>query len=218
MANFNSCAKTVFSQSQSSLLEQIQSTAIILINKDAPYTNSAQVELTLESMHANEVYVTNDATCASGGSWEPMSNLKNWTLSLKNQESPVFAKFRNVSEGLETSCLSDAIVHDDVPPEVSLQEPRLVTNVTAPVFQFLAGDAVSGLEKTTCQWPNQAEPVVCDFASSNGALAEGRYLVKVVAHDRAGNVSDPVVQDLLVDRTKPTVTFLSGPPSVGKFD
>lgn len=213
VSSHNGCSKAVFSQSFSSMLQELQSTAIVLINKDAPYTNSENVELLLESRHAEEVYVTRDSTCASGGTWQPISPTKNWTLDLKNQEAKVFAKFRNQREALETGCIGDAIIHDDIEPNVSLQNPVLFTNVNAPIFYFLAGDTLSGLDKTECEWPGSSYSV-CNFSSSNGAVAEGRYLVKVKATDLAGNVSVPEVQDLLVDRTKPTVTLLTVPSAL----
>jgi hypothetical protein len=212
-SSHNACSKAVFTQSFSSLLQEIQSTALVLINKDAQYTNSDQVEVNLESKHAEEVYVTNDPSCNAGGAWEPMTSAKNWTLGLKNQETIVYAKFRNKNEGLETGCINDAIVHDDEAPVVSLQTPSIVTNVNTPIFYFLAGDTLSGLDKTTCEWPGQSE-TQCNFSSSNGNVIEGRHLVKVRATDLAGNVSAPVLQDLLVDRTKPTVTLLNVPASI----
>ncbi len=212
-SSYNACAPANFSASLASKMEEIQSAALILINKDALFTNSDQVEVNLESPQADEVYVTNDPACASGGQWEPMISARSWTLSLKNQETVVYAKFRNRKEGIATSCLHDAIIHDDQKPVIRLQAPSVVTNVNAPVFFFIAGDTLSGLEKTTCQWPGKAAQI-CDMASSDGNVTEGRYLVNVIAEDRAGNVSDPVVQDLVVDRTPPTVTLLASPSSV----
>jgi len=212
-AYFNACSQTVFKTSQNSLRAEMQGSALILINKDEPFTNSTLVELTLQSRQADEVYVTEDPTCASGGTWEPLVELKNWNLGKTNQQAAVYAKFRNVQESLETSCLSDSIVHDDVSPLVLLQEPVFATNVETPIFNFVASDSLSGLDRSTCAWPGQ-NPVICNFASSNGKLNEGRYLVPVVAYDLAGNVSAPVVQDLLVDRTKPVITLLSTPPAL----
>lgn len=212
-STYNNCAPATFSQSLSSMLEEIKSTALVLINKDAIYTNNDQVEVSLEARLAKEVYITNDPTCNSGGVWEPMVATHNWTLAKKNQEVSVYAKFRNPNEGISTECLHDAIVHDDIKPVVSLQSPSVVTKVNAPMFFFLAADTLSGLEKVTCTWPGKAAEV-CNLASSNGNIAEGRYLINVVAQDRAGNIADPVVQDIVVDRTAPTVTLLNVPPVV----
>lgn len=211
---YNACAKTVFKSTPESLKAEMQSTAIILINKDAEFTNNDLVELTLESHTADEVYVTNDSTCASGGNWEPLVNLKNWKLGEKNQQTSVYAKFRNKREGLETTCLDDAIIHDDQKPSVVLQRPSYATNEPAPIFNFVASDTLSGLDKSQCSWPGR-QPAICMNSSSAGNIAEGRYIVPVKAWDLAGNVSDPVDQEIIVDRTKPVITLLSVPPVLG---
>ncbi len=213
-AHFNSCGKVEFAQDIPSRMNVAQGAAIILINGDAPYTNSDLVQLNLDSERAEEVYVTNDSTCASGGDWEPLIPTKNWTLPLKNQKAAVYAKFRSINEGFVTPCLSDDILHDDIPPEVVLQQPTMVTNIETPIVMFMAGDSGSGLDRMVCEWPGKA-PEACSFATSNGNVPEDRYLIKIHAMDRAGNVSVPVVQDLLVDRTPPTIQFLSTPPTLG---
>ncbi|MGE4133992.1 MAG: hypothetical protein AB7F86_20310, partial [Bdellovibrionales bacterium] len=66
----------------------------------------------------------------------------------------------------------------------------------------------------TCQWPGEVAEN-CQYSTSRANVAEGRYLIKVAASDRAGNVADPRVHDLIVDRTPPVITFLSSPPAVG---
>src|SRR5690606_22319727 len=137
------------------------------------------VELTLQSQIADEVSVTNDKTCATGGVWEPLLPTRNWTLARKYQEAAVYAKVRNLPEGVESRCLSAQIIHDDEAPAISLEKPAVITNVPAPIFNFIAGDTLSGLKRTTCEWPGQP-PVECSFASSNGNVSEGRFLVKVM--------------------------------------
>ncbi len=212
---YNACSQAVFEQSAASKKVELNASAMILINKDAPYANSTAVEVNVQSYMADEVYVTNDPSCASGGNWEPLNKSmdKNWTLGSVNQEVTVYARFRSANEGVTTGCLSDQILHDNENPVVVLQEPKLFTNVATPIFYFLAGDTLSGLVKTECEWPGQSK-VDCQFASSNGNIAEKRYLVKVTAYDRAGNISDPIVQDLIVDRTPPVITLLNVPSAL----
>lgn len=209
-AQFNSCGPVAFEQSSESKLQELKASAVILINRDAIYTKSDLVEVNLDAPQADEVYVTNDPTCSTGGAWEPMLNSRSWTLAVKNQKANVYAKFRNVAEGISTDCLNDDILHDDIPPEVLLQQPVMVTNIATPIVNFVAGDTGSGLEQMICEWPGKA-PEACSFSTANGNVAEGRYLVKISATDKATNVSDPVVQDLIVDRTPPVITFLSMP-------
>lgn len=211
---YNACGQVTFKQTQSSLLEQMKSASVIVINKDEMFTNSDQVELGLNSNFAEEMYVTNVADCSSGGQWEPFSQTRPWLLGSKNLETSVYVKYRNQSESLITDCISDSIIHDDEDPSVVLQMPVMATNVPAPVVNFVAGDRLSGLDKMFCEWPGQAVQD-CRFATSNGNLPENRYLVKISASDKAGNVSDPILQDLIVDRTPPVITILNSPPVLG---
>ncbi len=212
-SQFNACGPVAFNQSSDSKLVDLKASAIILINRDAPYTKSELVEVNLDAQQADEVYVTNDSTCSSGGVWEPLLATRSWSLATKNQKAKVYAKFRNVDEGIATDCLSDDILHDDIPPEVLLQQPVIVTNVATPIVSFVAGDTGSGLEQMICEWPGKS-PESCSFSTANGNVAEGRYLIKINASDKATNVSVPVVQDLIVDRTPPVINFLATPPAL----
>lgn len=209
-AQFNACGPVAFNQSSESKLVDLKASATIVINRDAPYTKSDLVDVNLDAHQADEVYVSNDPTCSTGGAWEPMLASRSWTLAVKNQKAKVYAKFRNVAEGVSTDCLSDDILHDDVPPEVMLQQPVMITNIATPIVNFVAGDTGSGLEQMICEWPGKA-PEACSFSTANGNVGEGRYLVKVSASDKATNVSVPVIQDLIVDRTPPVITFLATP-------
>ncbi|MGE4132261.1 MAG: hypothetical protein AB7F86_11525, partial [Bdellovibrionales bacterium] len=154
-SQYNSCAPVSFEQSSQSKAVDAQSISLVLINRDAPYTNSDLVEVNLSSDLADEVYVTNDKTCETGGAWEPLTSTKPWTLSAKNQMTSVYAKFRNASEGVSSDCLTDEILHDDIPPNVILQKPSLITNIQTPIIMFLASDSGSGLDRMTCQWPGE---------------------------------------------------------------
>lgn len=215
-AYYNACGKVQFDQSSTGRLNDMQSTAGIQINNNADFTNSALVDVQLSSLQSDEVYVTNDPSCKSGGQWQPKPIHMNWTLGAVNQMTTVYAKFRNTSESLATSCISDSIVHDDQPPLVVLTSPSAFTNVTTPIVDFVASDSLSGLSQQICEWPGQT-PAPCNFSTSNGNLVEGRYLVNVHAIDRAGNSSDPVTADLIVDRTPPVITLLAAPSSLGNI-
>jgi hypothetical protein len=212
---YNACSPAKFEQSPNVPPPPAQkSTAVILINQDALYTNSLQAQVQLESPQADEVYVTNVPGCGSGGNWEPLVAQRSWMLIKRNQKDSVYAQFRNLQEGVTSDCVSDEIIEDDEPPTVILQQAKIVTNQTTPIISFLASDSLSGLDKMICEWPGMPA-TMCSFATSNGNLAEGRYLVKIHATDKAGNASVPVTSDVMVDRTGPVITLLSVPPLVG---
>jgi hypothetical protein len=211
---YNACSQQVlFSQSLSSLKNELLSSAMIAINQNAQFTNDTQVNVDLQNDLADEVYVTNDPTCNSGGAWEPMQASRPWTLAEMNKEVLVYARYRNTTEGISTGCVSDSIVHDNEPPAVLFNEPNMITNVNTPVINFLAWDLVSGVQGTTCKWPGQSE-AACAGSTSNGNVAEGVYSIEVVAKDNAGNVAAPTLQALMVDRTPPRVILNSAPAAV----
>ena len=90
----------------------------IVLDSGAIYDNDGSVDITLASSDTNpiEMYVTNTASCTSGGSWEAFSTTKNsWTLAQSNATATVYAKFRDAA-GNESSCISDTIEHDDEAP------------------------------------------------------------------------------------------------------
>ena len=85
----------------------------------ASYTNQSSVSLNLNVTDATEMYVTNTPTCSNGGSWESLSPTKaSWPLAQSNATATVFVKYRDAARN-ESSCTSDDIIHDNIPPVVS---------------------------------------------------------------------------------------------------
>jgi len=90
----------------------------ISINSGASSTNSTSVTLTLNSVDAVSMYVTNTAGCASGGNYEAYATSKSWTLGTTNGTATVYVKFKDRA-GNESSCSNDSITHDSTAPTVS---------------------------------------------------------------------------------------------------
>ena len=171
---------------------QLQETNLILINDDLPYTNRSHVVLTLFVFDENyqEMYITNDLTCESGGEWMPFSKTKKWILSASNAQVSVFAKFRN-KEGEVSDCVSDDIIYDSIPPEVSWSgAPSLLPEET--YFEFVATDKLSGLGDTFCR-VNVNHNVDCSveesFIVAPLQLVKGENEIVVEVFDKAGNMS-----------------------------
>jgi hypothetical protein len=122
--------------------------ASIKINSDASYTNSASVSLQLSGIGANEMYITNEQGCSSGGQWEAFSESKTWTLSSLNAIARVYVRLRS-ADGSASSCLSDSITHDNQPPVAPSSFTTLGGSsslTSTPSFQWDAGtDAESGI-------------------------------------------------------------------------
>lgn len=92
----------------------------VKINSDDVSTTTTAVTLTiLNSVGLKEMYITNDGTCAAGGSWEPYAYSKAWTLTAGNGTKTVGVKFRDWV-GHETSCESDTILMYSGAPTATL--------------------------------------------------------------------------------------------------
>lgn len=215
---FNNCSQVKFEETQDAALNRLNSGAAVLINQDAPYTNSKSVILTLQHNSADEMYLTNDPTCQTGGSWEPYSPSKSWELGQSNAEAKVFAKFREIStirqSAFESNCYSDQIIHDDIPPQLALVKPfPAVTKLSSVSLKLTAMDSLSGIDTLSCTDALGTELPSCSTDFALNSLPEGSGLVIIRAKDKAGNISLPLINSWVVDRTPPIATLNSYPPA-----
>jgi hypothetical protein len=94
----------------------------ITLAAGATHISATSVAVTLSATDAADVYLTEVAGCASGGSWQTFSTNKNFNFSPRNATVTVYAKFRN-AELNEGSCISDSILHDDIAPSFAVASP-----------------------------------------------------------------------------------------------
>lgn len=208
----------------------------LLIDGGAAYTSSGTVTLTLGASGASEMYITNTAGCAAGGSWQAYAATRaGWALANTNALNSVYVKFRNAGL-VESACLSATIVHDDMPPAVAISAPAaLYTNASSPA-QWNVGFtgalqsitmAVADLVVTTtgtasCTgWSitgsgvgNSAARTVAASCTGNGTV---KFSIKAgVAADFAGNTSlvVPASTAVTVDNAVPT-NFSVTTPAAG---
>lgn len=96
----------------------------IVINNGSETTNNSNVYLSLTAKDNSnspipslgiKMYVTNEAQCQSGGMWKGFENNISWTLKQSNSIATVYVKFKD-EYGNESECMSDSILHDDIPP------------------------------------------------------------------------------------------------------
>ncbi|MFG1493129.1 fibronectin type III domain-containing protein [Halobacteriovorax sp. ZH4_bin.1] len=97
------------------ITNDIPHTISFLINSGASATNQTSATLSITASNANEMYITTDASCSSGGSWQTYATSLPWTLSSLNSVNNVYIKFRTATL-YESDCLSDDIIHDDIAP------------------------------------------------------------------------------------------------------
>lgn len=213
--SYTNCSKVDFEVADLEATSQalgFKDGALILINEGAEYTNSRSVSLRLEHNDAEEMMISDRADC-SGGVWEPMARKKAWTLATANNHVVVYARFRRffAEKWIESACVSDGIVHDDIAPVVLVQrDPGSLFNRANLNINVSAQDSGSGVGSVRCQstWSSG-----CNLNVKNHTLSEGAHSIQISATDRAGNVSEIVTDALTVDLTPPVVSFTSVPPA-----
>ena len=117
----------------------------IEINDGDVYTTFLGVDLTITSDNAKFMYVTNTPGCVDGGYWSSLPlTTKNWDLAEKNTTNKVYVKFKDEFDN-ESPCISDSIIHDDIPPRaasITIANGAASTTVRNVDISVFALDAV----------------------------------------------------------------------------
>ena len=210
------CSDVEFFATEEALLKAMIDNNI-QINYGAQYTQDQAVHLSILGKKDQEMYVTNDPSCKSGGSWEKYSSEKAWTLGQLNQEAKVYVKFKGERD-VESNCLSDDIIHDNIPPELSFKNPpRSLNNQKDLDIELEAKDNISGVKVTFCSLEEDQSFSECENKLYLKALSEGTHSVAYSAIDRAGNKSEPVSIQWRTDLTPPRVHFHKVPPKLSNL-
>ncbi len=185
--NFSNCVSDTIVHD-----DQPPTNETIVIANYSAYTNVDVVFLSLSTLGATEMYVTNDAGCASGGSWEVYANEKSWALGQTNAMATVYAKFRDPA-GNETSCVSDDIAHDNTPPGAfTINNPGSATILT-PTWNWSSASGSDYYMLMVDNEPNCPSPLhtfsnITGVSYTQGvALVADKYYVCMKAYDSAGN-------------------------------
>ncbi|MCB0420513.1 MAG: VWA domain-containing protein [Bdellovibrionales bacterium] len=186
-----------------------------VIEENRPFTNKADVGLSIYARNADEMYITSDSTCESSGEWVAYKTVQSWSLTQKNKKINLYIKFRNKS-GFESSCISDDITHDDVPPKAFFQSvPEKLTNQGTARFSYSVQDDLSGVDEVIC-WDNtQQRKIPCDQRQVHWNLIDdGKKSLWLRVVDRAGNSSETIGYDWVFDQTPPEVRLLTHPTAI----
>lgn len=208
---FQNCSKVDFGADIPSVSE-FSSNSLLTINNGAKYTNSSGVSLQIKTLTANEMYVTNDSTCASGGSWEPYATERPWVLGQKNAEAHVFVKF-NTKSGAELPCINASIIHDDTAPTADIVNgPAAYSNASLETLGLEGQDALSGIDSFECR-SGSSDFKKCDAQTQVSATVDGPQTFQARAVDRAGNRSKVVEHAWLRDTVPPVLNLVDVPAS-----
>ena len=210
--SFNNCADQNFSfELTDKIKRQRINEAKILIENGAEYVQRVDVLISIEGEEINEMYLTLDSSCESGGVWEPFASLRPWALAKRNDENRVYGKFRS-REDIVSECISDAIVHDDISPVAEfISKPAAEIGVNSVNLEIAASDNLSGIATLECRENGSPFFSKCGNLLSRPNLREGSHGLVVRAKDKAGNVSREVSAQWLVDLTPPTLSIIQTP-------
>jgi hypothetical protein len=211
---FTNCSPIKFAESNEALKTKLGDGGVI-INDGAPFTKDVNVSLRLMGEHADEMTVSNTADCSTPAQWEPFTSEKPWVLGVENTQAQVSARFRSSeNREVESECFVAQIIHDNQPPMIVIQkEAPKYTNAPNADIHFIASDELSGVKASKCMNVTTGAAIACSESILEALPTEGAYEFSIAAEDGAGNVSKPVRQSLVVDRTKPTV-LLNATPSI----
>ncbi len=219
--SFQNCSQVNFQDLEAESVRKIQSdggagslAGSLKINDGKEFTNDLNVQLTLSSEGATEMYVTDDSLCEKQGLWEPYTTERGWVLKELNKATSVYVRFiKTVGDKVESSgCLQAAITHDNSPADLEfLKKPDDFVNDTRADFTVKGMDSSSGVDRYECRIDKEA-PQKCDDLFFFEGLTEDAHKVYVRVYDMAGNKSDELEHNWLVDLTNPVVEFINPKP------
>ncbi|MBO9667477.1 MAG: hypothetical protein J7501_11780 [Bdellovibrio sp.] len=217
---YQNCAEQVnFGLSSEELASQAagMGTNSILLNGGAQFTSDNSVKVSITTQNSTAIYLTNDSSCDTGGTWEPISSTKTWVLKSQNALNTVYAKFKKTTEMKEylSDCVQASITHDDTAPVVTItQKPAAMVSSSSATFGMRIADDLSGLNHFECLLVGETDFTNCAEVKTYNKIAEGQNRFQVRAVDNAGNRSATVEYGWLVDITPPVVTITNKPDPI----
>jgi hypothetical protein len=170
----------------------------------AEYLKTLDTTLTLSSIAADEMYITQTPTCASGGSWENYSNSKAFRFNNSNASNSIYVKFRDQA-GNESPCVGDTAIHDNqnpTMPSMSINNGDTATASSFVTLQLSASDA-SPLEIYVTNDPGCTTGGYWEsFANTKSWVlgqSESQATVYVQFRDAAFNLSACISDDIVHD-------------------
>jgi hypothetical protein len=191
----------------------------ILINGGNRYTKSHNVNIRLSAIGASEMMVSNDPDLR-GAEWKPYRYLlPSWTFDVVDGEKTVYVKFKDEA-GNETDIKSDKIILDQGQPTggkikiVSKEGKQGTTNNKDGLVNLelsVEGDDARYMMVSNTEnfFEGRWEIYRNKVEDWKLAVGDGEKGVYVKFRDRAGNVSSPVSDRVVLDLTPPIDTRIT---------
>ncbi len=188
--------------------------ALLTINKGAAFTNNRATKVQVNSPLTNEMIITADPKCESKDGYTAQVPEFNYTLPTTNAKTKLYGKFRNKYKA-ETPCVEASIIHDDIPPSIAWEsKPVGEISGASALLKSTSEDNSSGVANHECSWDG-TNYFACEKSFEVRGMTSKTYKLQVRAVDRAGNRSETVSADWLVDATPPTIEITKTPPPLG---
>ncbi len=162
----------------------------VVINDGDAYTNAQGISVQASADNATEVYLTEAFTCDQEGEWYPLNKQSiQRNLRALNDKVIIYARFRN-AEGVESECVSDAITHDNIAPEVEILGSVGANEITSKSdfdFSFDILEQGSGVGLMNCQLADQILPCLSLDHLFVSEIHPGDKNLQIEVIDRAGN-------------------------------
>ncbi len=163
------------------------------VNNGASITSELLVALQFSAVGADEIYISQESTCNTGGTWEPYKVFKQWTLQKTNEVNFFYLKLRSGSH--VSDCHFASIEHDATIPTFQLVSPANNSTLVNPNLLSLAG---------TCSEDSVITIVINSVATTTSSctggvwskgidmtlLVSGNFSVQIKATDFVANNSD----------------------------
>lgn len=182
----------------------------VLVEADAAYATARPVTLRLAAHDTGtglDQMVVGGRADFQGATWLPFAAEVPWTLAAQDGPQSVYVKFRDRA-GNVSVVYSDTIILDTVPPTAGITIAGAATYVTSPVASLAIGgqDRVSGVDRMRLSHDGQVWAAWQPFTpAATWMLADGdgTKTVYVQTQDRAGHISAPAQDTVVLDQTPP---------------
>jgi hypothetical protein len=178
----------------------------IIINSGEAYVTDNNLTLNLAATDATEMYLTENADCSTGGTWENFSATKAHAMTANNTVS-IYYKVRDEAQN-ESACISSTTIHDNQAPN-AVSSINLANNGSdiasdnsswsAPTDNGPSGVATYLYATSTTNdetgivtggaWTNTLAAISFQFESGLTLIGSTNYFTLVKAVDNAGNIS-----------------------------
>lgn len=181
----------------------------ITLESGANFTNKTNISYVATGLDLEDLYVTADNTCSTGGSWQGLSGHTNIVVGdgLKN----LYAKGRDAVGNISDCILVSSITLDQTPPVVTgLSDDTIVTALKS--WSWSCVDANPG-----CEVRHQISSAVAlapvgifGLTMTASQSGDGLYFVNVQAKDQAGNLSALVSVQATLSSSLPSLEIENG--------